>query len=70
MYDYYSENDGIVCDTYVLPEGTSDIGCIGSDCGGDVPNNFADVDVTDAVDVHCNYGKPDVGCVPEIVSNV
>lgn len=69
VYDYHSENDDVVCDVYALSEGTPGIGCVGAECEGDVPANFADVDVTDSVDAHCDYGKPEVGCVPEIVSN-
>lgn len=68
VYNYHSRNDDIVCDIYALSEGTSGIGCVGSECD-DVPDDFSDVDVTDSVDAHCNYGKPDVGCVPQIVSN-
>lgn len=69
VYDYHSENDEVVCDVHALSEGTSGIGCVGSECDGNAPANFTDVDVTDSVDAHCNYGKPDIGCVPEIVSN-
>lgn len=68
VYNYHAKNDDVVCDTSALSEGTSGIGCVGSQCDA-TPGNFADVDVTDTDDAHCNYGKPDVGCVPEIVAN-
>lgn len=68
VYNYHSENDDIVCETYAYAEGTSGIGCSGADCGS-TPSNYSDVDVTDSVNAHCNYGRPDVGCVPEIVAN-
>ena len=68
LYNYHSRNDDIVCETYASYEGTAGIGCAGADCGS-TPSNYADVDVTDSVNAHCNYGKPDVGCVPEIVAN-
>lgn len=69
VYNYHSTKDTVVCDNYALAEGTPGIGCAGSDCGGDVPSNFSNVDVSDSVKAHCDYGRPDVGCVPEIVSN-
>lgn len=68
VYNYHSENDDIVCETYARAEGTSGIGCSGSACSA-TPSNYADVDVASSVDGHCNYGKPDAGCVPEIVTN-
>lgn len=67
VYNYHSENDEVVCEYYALAESTPGIGCAGADCGGAVPDNYADEDVTDSVGRHCDYGKPDVGCVPEIV---
>lgn len=69
FYNYHSTNDNIVCDIYARREGHKGIGCIGSDCGGDVPSNFSNVDVSSSVKAHCDYGRSDVGCVPEIVSN-
>lgn len=74
VFNYHSENDDIVCHTYQMREGKPGLGCKGSRCGffgfgGDTPSNYADVDVTDQVANHCDYGKPDVGCVPTIVSN-
>lgn len=74
VYNYHSRNDEIVCNLYRVAEFESGLGCVGSNCGtsgsvGPAPDNYRDVDVTDTVDAHCKYGKPDVGCVPQIVSN-
>lgn len=68
VYNYHSENDDIVCETYAYAEGTSGIGCSGAACDS-THSGYSDVDVTADVDAHCDYGKPDVGCVPEIASN-
>ncbi|WP_436346717.1 esterase/lipase family protein [Natronorubrum sp. FCH18a] len=74
--NYHSENDDSVCYGYDLQSLASGLGCAGSDCdggwvtddSGSVPDNYTDVDVTDAVDDHCDYTKPEVGCVPQIVA--
>ncbi|WP_440766886.1 alpha/beta hydrolase [Natronorubrum sp. DTA7] len=74
--NYHSENDDSVCYGYDLQSLSSGLGCGGSDCdggwvtddSGSVPDNYTDVDVTDAVDDHCDYTKPEVGCVPQIVA--
>lgn len=72
---YSSSNDDIVCTFYAIEEGTSALGCEGSecDCGffctqESTIDNYADNQV-DFVENHCDYMKPDVGCVPEIVQN-
>ncbi|WP_440771950.1 esterase/lipase family protein [Natronorubrum sp. DTA28] len=73
--NYHSENDDSVCYGYDLQSFSSGLGCAGSDCdggwitddSGSVPDNYTDVDVTDEVDDHCDYTKPEVGCVPRIV---
>lgn len=67
-YNYHSTNDDVVCEYYAYRESTPGIGCGGAECTS-LPNNYADEDVTDAVANHCDYGRPDVGCVPEIVAN-
>ncbi|SFB67279.1 Alpha/beta hydrolase of unknown function [Halobiforma haloterrestris] len=77
VFNYHSENDDSVCYGYDLQSLSSGLGCAGADCGdgwfgdddGARPSNYTDVDVTDAVDDHCAYGKPDVGCVPRIVAD-
>lgn len=71
---YHSENDGVICSMYSLLEGASGLGCEGSDCGGffsrgSTPENFTDNDVTDTVDSHGEYGRPDVGCVPQVLED-
>ncbi|TYL39947.1 alpha/beta hydrolase [Natronococcus pandeyae] len=76
VYNYHSENDDNVCYGYDLQSLASGIGCGGADCdggwvtddSGSVPENYTDVDVTDEVDDHCDYAKPEVGCVPQIVA--
>lgn len=73
--NYHSENDDSVCYGYDVQSLSSGLGCGGADCSsgwlsddsGSVPGNYTDVDVTDAVDDHCDYVKPEVGCVPQIV---
>lgn len=76
VYNYHSESDDNVCYGYDLQSFASGLGCGGADCGGgwvtddsgSVPENYTDVDVTDEVDDHCDYAKPEVGCVPQIVA--
>ena len=75
--NYHSENDDSICYGYDLQSLSSGLGCGGSDCdggwvtddSGSVPGNYTDVDVTDKVDGHCDYAKPEVGCVPRIVED-
>lgn len=75
VYNYHSEGDNSVCYGYDLQSLSSGLGCAGADCeagwvtddSGSLPENYTDVDVTDEVDGHCDYIKPDVGCVPQIV---
>ncbi len=79
VYNYHSENDGIVCNIYAVRELGSGIGCGGADCESgwwfwsedESLDNFTDVDVTDDVHGHCNYYKPDSmeegNCVQEII---
>nr|WP_239639525.1 DUF726 domain-containing protein [Halobiforma nitratireducens] len=77
VYNYHSENDDSVCYGYDIQSLSSGLGCGGADCGdgwigddpGTTPNGYADVDVTDAVEDHCGYGKPDVGCVSRLVAD-
>ena len=75
--NYHSEDDGSVCYGYDVQSLASGLGCAGADCdggwfgddGGDPPENYVDVDVTDEVDDHCDYARPDVGCVPRLVDD-
>ncbi|MDQ2052343.1 alpha/beta hydrolase [Natronolimnohabitans sp. A-GB9] len=77
VYNYHSENDDKVCYGYDIQSLASGLGCGGADCdggwvtddSGSVPDNYTDVDVTDTVDDHCDYVKPDVGCVSRIVDD-
>lgn len=77
VFNYHSEADDTVCYGYDLQSLASGLGCGGSDCDGGwfadgsgaTPDNYTDVDVTDAVDDHCAYTKPDVGCVPRLVDD-
>ncbi len=77
VYNYHSENDDSVCYGYDVQSLSSGLGCAGSDCeggwttddSGSVPDNYTDVDVTDDVDDHCDYLKPEVGCVPRLVAD-
>ncbi len=73
--NYHSENDDSVCYGYDLQSLASGLGCAGSDCSsgwltddsGSTPANYTDVDVAGEVDDHCDYTKPDVGCVSQLV---
>ena len=75
VYNYHSENDDSVCYGYDIQSRASGLGCAGADCSGGIlvddsgetPDHYTDVDVTDEVDDHCAYLKPDVGSVPTIV---
>lgn len=77
VFNYHSENDDSVCYGYDVQSLSSGLGCGGADCSGGwvtddsgtTPDNYTDVDVTDAVDDHCDYSKPEVGCVPQIVDD-
>ncbi|SIS11633.1 alpha/beta fold hydrolase [Natronorubrum thiooxidans] len=77
VYNYHSENDDSVCYGYGVVSLSSGLGCGGTDCSsglitddsGSTPGNYTDVDVTDEVDDHCDYTKPDRGCVPQIVND-
>ncbi len=75
--NYHSEDDDSVCYGYDLQSLSSGLGCAGADCSGGLgagdsastPADYTDVDVTDEVDHHCAYTKPDVGCVPQLVDD-
>lgn len=73
VYNFHSKNDDIVCSAYKLLEMTEGVGCVGAECDGgwfddgSTPDTYADVEVTDAVLNHCDYFRPDRGCVPQIV---
>jgi|GEM_PF-4105591 len=64
VYNYHSEDDGIVCNIYAIREFTSAVGCGGADCSGgwfstgsDRPENYEDVDLTGEVTGHCDFFK-------------
>ncbi len=66
VYNYHSEDDGIVCNIYAIREFTSAVGCGGADCSGgwfssgsDRPDNYEEVDLTGEVTAHCDFFKPD-----------
>ncbi|RXK46325.1 alpha/beta hydrolase [Halorientalis pallida] len=73
VYDFHSKNDDIVCSAYKLLETTEGVGCLGAECDGgwfddgSTPDTYTDVDVSDAVLNHCDYFRPDRGCVLRIV---
>lgn len=64
VYNYYSSNDYAVCYLYQLSERAPGLGCRGSNCGEEtagsdrLPDNYVDVDVTDAVPAHRDYYQP------------
>ena len=74
VFNYHSEADDNVCYGYDIQSLSSGLGCGGADCSsgwitdasGTTPEHYTDVDVTDDVDDHCDYIKPDVGCVSQL----
>ena len=81
VFNYHSENDGMVCRLYRVGEFSAGLGCRGSDCrggllrsSGRVPANYTDVDVSEQVTRHLDYYKPaeytaSGNCVGELVDN-
>ena len=79
VFNYHSENDDSVCYGYDIQSLASGLGCAGADCGGGLirgtdnsdstPENYTDVDMTNEVDDHCAYTKPDVGTVSQFVDD-
>lgn len=74
VHSYHSRNDAIVCGAYAASEATPGLGCAGSECGGflsdgSTPDEYEDIDVTDDVAAHCDYLKPDDGCIPRVIEN-
>ena len=77
VYNYHSENDDSVCYGYDAQSLSSGLGCGGADCSGgwlddddgSTPGHYTDVDVTEQVEDHCDYTKPDVGCVSRLVDD-
>ncbi|WP_254761485.1 esterase/lipase family protein [Natrinema marinum] len=74
VYNYRSWDDEVVCDLYssvILGSGNDGLGCKAPDCGwfDSPPSNFEDNSVTFSVDGHCDYPRPDVGCVDEVVDD-
>lgn len=65
VYNYYSRNDAIVEDFFSSTTRGDGLGSNEAECS--TPENYTDVDVTDAVESHCDYLRPDVGCVPSII---
>jgi pimeloyl-ACP methyl ester carboxylesterase len=65
VYNYRSDSDGILEYIYSIGEfGDEALGEEGAD--GDTPGNYEDVDVTDAVDDHCEYFQPNTGCIERV----
>lgn len=65
VFNYHSENDGMVCRLYRVGELSAGLGCRGSDCrggllrsSGRLPSNYTDVDVSEQVTRHLDYYKP------------
>ncbi|ELY46883.1 esterase/lipase family protein [Natronorubrum tibetense] len=74
VYNYHSRDDDTVCTLYGLQTWGSGVGCDGADCGGwfssgSTPDSYHDRDVTAQVDGHCEFMRPDIGCVPQIVND-
>ncbi|WP_336327620.1 DUF726 domain-containing protein [Halovenus sp. HT40] len=81
VFNYHSENDGMVCRLYRVGEFSAGLGCRGSDCrggllrsSGRLPSNYTDVDVSEQVTRHLDYYKPaeytaSGNCVGELVDN-
>lgn len=81
VFNYHSENDGMVCRLYRVGEFSAGLGCRGSDCrggllrsSGRLPSNYSDIDVSEQVTRHLDYYKPaeytaSGNCVGEIVEN-
>lgn len=72
--NFHSRKDRIVCTLYAFTSFTSAVGCRGSDCGGwfrqgSTPPNYEDINVSGSVSEHCDYVKPEVGAVPQIVNS-
>jgi len=67
VYNYHSSNDYAVCYLYRLSARAPGLGCHGSNCGDGtadsdrLPDNYVDVDVTDAVPAHRDYYQPTDG---------
>ncbi|WP_299265258.1 alpha/beta hydrolase [Halorientalis sp.] len=76
VYNFYSGNDDIVCGAYKLLEMTEAVGGVGAECDGgwfdegSTPDTYTDVDVSESVLNHCDYFRPDVGCVPQMVDRI
>jgi hypothetical protein len=55
---------------------TEAVGGVGAECDGgwfdegSTPDTYTDVDVSESVLNHCDYFRPDVGCVPQMVDRI
>ncbi|WP_330631575.1 alpha/beta hydrolase [Halocatena halophila] len=68
--NFFSEGDAILDYIYQLGElGTEAVGAYGAPSDATTPTNYADHDVSDDVNGHCVYYKPDQGCVGDIVDS-
>lgn len=67
FHNYYSENDDVLDDTFETRELDKAVGEVGLD--GTPVHNYTDVDVTEQVDAHCDYFRPDIGCMDRVVAN-
>lgn len=74
VHNYRSWDDEVVCDlysSYILGSGNDGLGCVDPDCGwfDAPPENFEDHSQTFDVEAHCDYPRPDVGCVDDVVED-
>ncbi|MDS0475989.1 DUF726 domain-containing protein [Natrinema sp. 1APR25-10V2] len=67
FYNYHSENDGVLDDTFESRELDKAVGEVGLE--GTPASNYTDVDVTSSVGAHCDYFRPDIGCMDQVVAN-
>ncbi|MDS0475991.1 DUF726 domain-containing protein [Natrinema sp. 1APR25-10V2] len=67
FHNYFNEDDQVLDDTFQTRELDAAVGEEGLD--GTPVHNYTDVDVTDQVDAHCDYFRPDIGCMDRVVAN-
>lgn len=65
-HNYHSDNDQVLDDAYWLAEWEEAVGEDGAQ-GPAPPWNYTDHNVIDTVHAHCNYFKPDKGCIQQVV---
>lgn len=74
VHNYRSWDDEVICDLYeseILGSGEDGLGCNEPECGwfDAPPENFEDHSQTASVDKHCDYPRPDVGCIDDLVED-